>query len=97
MWPFLKRRSHAGRQGRPCPKQFSVNAIARHPPTDEAHGQISHKGRRTTQVEFGIPGYAQFGESGSAETARSVKINTKPVVGTGRAVADVTVSDRPTI
>ncbi len=50
------------------------------------------KASRAAQVEIGIARHAQFGENGSAEPAGSVEIDTEPVAGTGRAVADVTVS-----
>jgi len=63
-------------------------------PGCEAGGQIAHEGGRSTDVEIAIARHAQLLEHSHVQASGSVEIHAWPILGIGRALANVAVAMR---
>jgi hypothetical protein len=70
---------------------LGVNAIWRNAQGCKAGSQIAHKGRRSADIEITIAWQVKLLERSHIQAPRSAEINIGPILGIGRAVANVAV------
>ena len=73
-------------------EQLSMDLAFSDAPCGKARGQVTDEGRWSADVEAGIPRRTQLLKHSYIQASTSVEIHTWPVLGIGRAVADVTVA-----
>ena len=89
-WP-TRRSSDAWGNGRTGAECLAVDAIRRDTPRCKAGSQIAHESRRSANVEVAIERQITFPEHSHIQAPRRVKIDVGPILGVGRAVANVAV------
>src|SRR3954468_23908357 len=87
-----RRSSNAWRNGRTGAEHLGVNAIPRNAHACKAGSEIAHEGRRSADVEITIAWQIKPLEHSHIEMTRIVEINIGPILGIGRAVANVAVA-----
>jgi hypothetical protein len=92
MWRPARRSSDAWRNGRTGAEHLRVNAIPRNAQGCEAGSEIAHEGRRTANIEITIAWQIKPLEHSHIQVTRIVEINIGPILGIGRAVANVAVA-----
>src|SRR3979490_23354 len=92
MWWPARRSSNAGGNGRTGPEDRGVNAICRNAQGSKAGSQIAREGRRSADIEITIAWQIKLLEHSHIQAPRNVEINIGPILGIGRAVANVAVA-----
>ena len=85
-------RRRPGLSDGPAPKISVWMRLRSDAPGCEAGGQIAHEGGRSADIEIGIARHAQLLEHPHVQASASVEIYTWPILGIGRAVANVAVA-----
>jgi hypothetical protein len=73
-------------------ENLAVDAACSDAPVYQADAQIGHETRRPAYIKIGITRHPQFLEQTDIQTSASVEIYTQPILGIGRAVANVAVA-----
>ena len=86
-----RRSSNTWGPGRTGAEHLDVDAISRDAQLCEAGSQLAHEGRRSANVEITIAWQIKLPKHARIQPPSSVEINTGPIFGIGRAVANVAV------
>src|ERR1700730_16093880 len=86
-----RRRGDARGIGWTRAENLGVDATCGDAPGCEAGSQIAHEGGRSTDVEIAIARHALLLEHSHVQASGSVEIHVWPIIGIGRAVANVAV------
>src|SRR5262249_42035060 len=89
-----QRRTNARGDGRTGTENLGVDVAFSNAPACEAKGQIAHEGRRSADIEVGVARPPQLLERTDVQASASIEILAWPILGTGRAVADVAAAMR---
>ena len=87
-----RRSSNAWRNGRTSAEHLGVNAIPRNAQGRKAGSEIAHEGRRSANIEITIAWQIKPLKHAHIEVTKIVEINIGPILGIGRAVANVAVA-----
>src|SRR5258705_11644219 len=86
------RSRNARRNGWTGAEHLGVNAFRRYAQGCKPRSQIVHEGRRPADIEITIARQIKPLEQSHIEVTKTAKINIGPVLGIGRAVANVAVA-----
>src|SRR6516225_1992462 len=92
VWRRTRRRREARGDGRTWAENLGVNASCSDAPGRKAGSQIIHEGGRSADVEIAVARHAQFLQNAHVHASGSVEIYANSILGSGRAVANVTVT-----
>ena len=87
-----RRSSNAWGNGRTGAENLGVDAIWRDAQRCKAGSQIAHEGRRSADIEIAIARQIKLLKHSHIQASGSVEIDIGPILGIGRAVANVAVA-----
>src|SRR5437879_7042493 len=92
MWRPARPGSNAGRNRRTGSEYLGVNAIWSNARGCKTGSQIAHEARRSTDIEIAIAWQIKLLEHSHIQVTNTVEINIGPILGIGRAVANMAVA-----
>ena len=87
----MRRSSNARGLGRIGTEYLGVDAISRDAQRCKTGSQVAHENRGSADIEVTVAWQIEFLKHSCIQAPRSVEINIGPILGTGRAVANVAV------